>query len=201
MGADTTLGVLNGLKVCMVHPANRDTDAVAGQLAALGCIIQHCWPLTDHCVPQADVVVVRVDCRYRPALLALSQALRKRDVPLIALVNYQDLAALALMLELNPQASMAEPLNPFALAAQLNACVQMTQQLRHLKQELAQSQRRLFLHTKLSRAKLLLMSERHLDEGSAHRLLRSEAMNRRCTLEQVADRIIDNSLNLTRQAG
>lgn len=200
MGTDTTLGGLNGLKVCMVHPANREVDAVAGQLVALGCTMLHCWPLAQS-MPQADVVVVRIDCRYRPALLALSQALREHEVPLIALVNYQDLAALALMLELSPQASIAEPLNPFALAAQLNACAQVAQQLRHLKQELTQSQRRLFLHTKLSRAKLLLMSERHLDEGSAHRLLRSEAMNRRCTLEQVADRIIDDSLNLTRQAG
>lgn len=196
MGADTTLGVLNGLKVCMMHPANREIDAVAGQLAALGCVMQHCWPLAQ-LIPQADVVVVRVDCRYRPALLALSQALRERDVPLIALVNYQDLAALALMLELNPQANMAEPLNALALAAQLSSCAQLALALRQLKQ----SQRRLFLHSKLNRAKLLLMSERHLDEGSAHRLLRSEAMNRRCTLEQLADRIIDGSLNLTRRAG
>lgn len=187
MTEQSLLATLSGVRLHIFHPDSQSVRAFCASLTQLGCHAQHSWPPATSLSTDTQLLLVAIDMHQQPLLTPLFISARERDIPIIALADSHNARLFPLLLQLQPNAIAARELNPFALIVQMIGTLKT---VRHQQRLRAVQQARQTRSERLAQAKSVLMQTFGLDESGAYRLMRSEAMNTRSSMEYTAERVI-----------
>ncbi|MBY4888438.1 ANTAR domain-containing protein [Pantoea sp. DY-15] len=187
MTEQSLLATLSGVRLHIFHPDSQSVRAFCASLTQLGCHAQHSWPPAASLSTDTQLLLVAIDVHQQQPLSTLFNSAREKDIPLIALADSHNARLFPLLLQLQPNAIAERELNPFALIVQMIGTLQT---VRHQQRLRAVQQARKARGERLAQAKGVLMQTFGLDESGAYRLMRSEAMNTRSSMEYTAERVI-----------
>lgn len=179
---------LRELKVIVMHPDDGDGRLLTQQLQRIGCQVQTIWPPVQGLPDGADVVFLAV----RPDNLhvRLGWVLGDRAPTIIAIVNYENPTVVSAVLELNVQAVLPLPIRSFGLLSTLVVARKTHKELRQQQQRIGKLQTKLLGHRRVAQAKAILMHLHQVSENEAYDLLREQAMNKRSSIEETSDAIV-----------
>lgn len=187
MTEQSLLATLSGVRLHIFHPDSQSVRAFCASLTQLGCHAQHSWPPAASIPADTQLLLVAIDVHQQQSLSTLFNSAREREIPIIALADSHNARLFPLLLQLQPNAIAERELNPFALIVQMIGTLQT---VRHQQRLRAVQQARKARGERLAQAKGVLMQTFGLDESGAYRLMRSEAMNTRSSMEYTAERVI-----------
>lgn len=182
---------LRGLAVVVIAPPDKEGQLLTGQLRRFGCTVTNTWPLPDRLPPLSDVVFLAINDEDMPAVSKLLQNVGSSPPTMIAIVGYENPATLQVVLENNFCAIVERPIRAFGLLANLVVARNLWLQHQNTVKELRNYKRRALGDQKVTRAKSILMSTRHLSEEEAYRELRAQAQSLRQPIETVAQSVLD----------
>ena len=179
---------LRSLNVMVFHPEDQDGQEVIGQLHRIGCRVQAFWPPLDKLPADVDVVFLAV----RPEVLSIDLPWLRRDStpPVIAVVTYENPVLVEAVLALDAHGVIASPVKSFGLLTTMVVAINQAQRGREREKMLVRAEQRLASQRKIAKAKAILMHSRGISEDDAYNLIRSRAMSRRVTTEEIADAVI-----------
>ena len=185
------LAMLSGVHLHIFHPDAQSVRAFCTSLTQLGCHVQHSWPPSTSIPANTQLLLIAIELQSQLALPALFKTARQENIPIIALADCYDARLFPLLLELQPSSVADRELNPFTLIVQISGILNIMRQKEQLRALLQTRQQHKTRSERLAQAKVVLMQTYGLDESGAYRLMRSEAMNTRTSLEFTAERVID----------
>ncbi|WP_339110102.1 ANTAR domain-containing protein [Thioclava sp. GXIMD4216] len=185
---------LKGMKVLVFLPPEEEAQELVSHLIRIGCLPQLSWPVPQALPLDVDVVITTVDTDIRAELLALAEHVDDRHPPIIALAGYEDPATLQIVLGLRAAAVIERPVKPFGLLTNLLIARDIRQRRQAHAQRIAEVERRHLSLSVVQLAKILLTRIEGLPPEQTHRHLQKTAMNRRCSLEVLAEEIIARHL-------
>jgi AmiR/NasT family two-component response regulator len=179
---------LRSLNVMVFHPEDQDGQEVIGQLHRIGCRVQAFWPPLDKLPADVDVVFLAV----RPEVLSIDLPWLRRDStpPVIAVVTYENPVLVEAVLALDAHGVIASPVKSFGLLTTMVVAINQAQRGREREKMLVRAEQRLASQRKIAKAKAILMHSRGISEDDAYNVIRSRAMSRRVTTEEIADAVI-----------
>lgn len=180
---------LRQLKITVMHPDDADGTLLTQQLMRIGCQIRTVWPPVQQLPSETDIVLFAV--RPDHLHLHLSWAHSEDSPALIAVVNYENPTIVSAVLDLKAQAILPSPIRSFGLLSTLVIARKAHKETRQLQQHIAKLQGKLQGQRKLADAKAILMSTHQVTEERAYEMLRMQAMNKRMSIEDVANAIIE----------
>jgi AmiR/NasT family two-component response regulator len=186
------LAELKGLRVLVLHPQDAEARMVQGQLQRIGCECEQHWPIPATLPKGFDAVLLSIELEERLAIQALVASLDEQSPPMIAIVGYENPSMLQLVLESQPVAVIERPLKPFGLLTQLLMARNVWRRRNEMLVEIRKLEIRQSAVSRISMAKTLLMARHGLREPDAHKRIQREAMVRRCSMDVIAQHIIDN---------
>ncbi|MEJ2114948.1 MAG: ANTAR domain-containing protein [Gammaproteobacteria bacterium] len=181
---------LRKLKVLVVHPNNEQGSEICQHIERIGCKVRMVWPCPKHIKLTTDVVFLQTleDHPFveKPAWLADE----KNSPTIIAIVDYENPTVLQTAYELGAHAILNTPVRPFGLLA--NLVIGRA----HWRRELILGSRVKKLETKIrnihavEHAIAILERANSISREQAYEFIRSKAMERRLTTEDVAQEIV-----------
>jgi AmiR/NasT family two-component response regulator len=179
---------LRTLNVVVFHPEDQDGQEVIGQLHRIGCRVQAFWPPLDKLPADVDVVFLAV----RPEVLSVDLPWLRREStpPVIAVVTYENPVLVEAVLALDACGVIASPVKSFGLLTTMVVAINQAQRGHERDKMLARAEQRLASQRKIAKAKAILMHSREISEDDAYNLIRSQAMSKRVTTEEIADAVI-----------
>lgn len=188
--AGPMLRELNGLRVLVLHTQDAESRILMSHLKRIGCEPTQCWPLPKKLEIEADVVLLAIEEDQRSAILSLTEAFTELSPPLLGIVEYENPATLQLVLQSGCTGVIERPIRPFGLLTQLllarTTWRQRTETLAHVRK----LEGRYAAISKVTMAKTLLIAREGMTENEAHRRIQALAMAARCSLEDMAQKII-----------
>jgi AmiR/NasT family two-component response regulator len=179
---------LRSMSAVVFHPEDQDGQEVIGQLHRIGCRVQAFWPPLEKLPPDVDVVFLAV----RPEVLSIDLPWLRREnaPPVIAVVTYENPVLVEAVLALDAYGVIASPVKSFGLLTAMVVAINQSRRACEREKMLARAEQRLASHRKIAKAKAILMESRGISEDEAYKLIRSRAMARRVTTEEIADAVI-----------
>ena len=190
---------LRKLKVLVVHPNNEQGSEICQHIERIGCKVRIVWPCPKHIKSTTDVVFLQTlqDHPFveKPAWLADE----KNSPTIVAIVDYENPTVLQTAYELGAHAILNTPVRPFGLLA--NLVIGRA----HWRRELILGSRVKKLETKIrnihavEHAIAILERANSISREQAYEFIRSKAMERRLTTEDIAQEIVaaDKTLEIS----
>ncbi len=181
---------LRKLRILVVHPNNEQGSDICQHIERIGCSVRMVWPCPKRIKSNTDVVFLQTlqDHPFveKPTWLADD----KNSPTIIAIVDYENPTVLQTAYELGAHAILNTPVRPFGLLA--NMVIART----HWRKELILGSRVQKLETKIrnihavEHAIAILERANNISREQAYEFIRSKAMERRLTTEDVAQEIV-----------
>jgi AmiR/NasT family two-component response regulator len=184
------LSDLNGLPVGVILPPCGETQLLVKQLQRIRCRPITIWPIPEQLPQELRVTLITVEAEYRYPLSRLAESIHPLSPPLIAVVGYEDPSTLQLVLEMRTAAVLERPVKPFGLLTNLMIALAHWQQRADCFTERKQIKRQQTTRNQIAIAESLLVRQTGIEPDQAHRSLQKMAMNTRRSMEKVAQEII-----------
>ncbi len=182
---------LRALNVLVLHPRDSDADDLIQQLNRIGCNVETIWPLPEALPSSVDLVFVEIKETLTPALPRLFVVRPELRPALIGIIAYENPSVLGGILEMGVHAVISKPLRAFGvMSSMLMARRVWEQQLNSLRSEEKLKQKLEQIQT-ITEAKFILMRHHDIGEDEAYKIIRSQAMARRCSTGEIAAAIIN----------
>jgi len=180
---------IGDIRVLLVQPPCEERDALLRILKRVGFLTEVNWPPVAAIFEYADVVFV--------ALRQISEENVKfswnAEVPpaaLVALLDFENPAIVNEAMKLNAHAVVGMPIRSFGVMANTFIALKNHQLQISLSQQSAKLRARIESQKIVDQAKSILMRAKNISEAEAHKTLRSHAMNKRISIEQVAKSVV-----------
>jgi AmiR/NasT family two-component response regulator len=188
---DITLAVLKDIRelsVVILHPQDQDCEEISAQLRRLGCKYQLFWPDLDVLPLGTDLVLMAV----RPETLAsqfpwLGQP---STPPLIPVVTFENPISVTAVLQLEAFASIASPVRSAGLLTAIAVTISQHRVRRQMERYIDRLEQKQAHSHVIERATKIVMENRGLEQPLAYKLLRSQAMLKRESIESIANGIV-----------
>lgn len=181
----------------VIHPHDTDGESLVEHLRRIGCRVDPRWPIPDQPLENVDVLIITID---RETHGQISDLLRRMSDPkpaVLAVVNYENPATLQLVLETDALAVIGKPVRPFGLLTNLVLSRNLLQSQQAAAERIKKLEAKIAGQKKIAKAKSILMETQGLSERQAYDSLRTQAMAKRISMEQIADAIINANELLT----
>ncbi len=179
---------IRALNVVVLHPQDQDGEELGAQLQRIGCRFQAFWPELDALPVGTDLLLLAV----RPETLSLTYPWmgRASTPPVIPVVASENPITLAAVLQLDAFATIASPVRSAGLLTAI--AVTMNQNnLRRARERYIERLEQKSAHVRvIQQATQIVMESRGVAEDEAYRLLRSQAMLKRESIESIANTIV-----------
>jgi AmiR/NasT family two-component response regulator len=190
-GPDDTHAILKdirGLRVVLVHPQDQDGDELGAQLQRIGCKFQTFWPELDALPVGTDLVLLAV----RPETLYSKYPWmgKASTPPVIPVVTFENPITLAAVLQLDAFTTIASPVRSAGLLTAIAITVSQSRARRVRERYIERLEQKQAHHRVIQQATQIMMESRGLGEAEAYRLLRSQAMLKRESIEALASGIV-----------
>lgn len=189
--ANQVLRDLRGLRVQVIHPADREGVSLVEHLHRIGCAVEAQWPIPEAYSVTADMVLLSIDHDNREQIVKLLRNQEQRQPTLIAVVSYENPSTLQLVLESGALAVVERPIRPFGLLTNLTIARSLWLERHDALRRTRKLERKLAGIQKIQKAKSILMEKQGLSEENAYQTIRSQAMTKRVPMEEMATAIIN----------
>ena len=180
---------LRNLRVLVFHPKDADGEMLTQQLQRIGCQVMTMWPPLPDLPDTVDVVY----CAVRPDHAAVHCAWmgEESEVPLIAIINYENPTIIDAAMRMGALAMLTSPLRSTGMLSSLAMSQHTHGEMRELRHRIARLQQKLLSANQISQAKAILVRTRALNDAEAYRIIREQAMSMRVATEEIARAIIN----------
>ncbi|WP_434053112.1 MAG: ANTAR domain-containing protein [Roseibium sp.] len=186
---------LRDLSVVVFHPPDRDGQALLDQLTRIGCRAEILWPPSRPLPASTEIVFAGVFFDTQRELKSVLRKFKGSPPTIIAIVNYENPAMLQIVLELDAYAVISKPIKEFGMLTNLVLARSKWEQVRQLSNKNNRLEKKLLAQKKIADAKRIIMDAHAVNEQEAYSILRSEAMTKRVSIEEMAITFI-NANNL-----
>lgn len=176
-------------RVLLLQPESSEGQELCQHLNRIGCCVQMMWPPPATIPQDTDVVLVFL----RPIVEGHITLHWDADCPpavLIAIVDYENPLVVEKALRLRAQAVIGLPLRTLGILANVLLSVNNHRRERRLRRHTERLTAKLKAIRDIDKAKAILMSINKMSEEEAYEAIRSQAMNKRTTIEAMATAII-----------
>lgn len=176
------------LSVVILHPQDQDGEEISGQLRRLGCKYQAFWPELDALPSGTDLVILAV----RPETLSLKYPWmgRPSSPPLIPVVTFENPITVTAVLQLEAFATIASPVRSAGLMTAIAVTISQHRARRAMERYIERMEQKQAHSRIIEQATRIVMESRRIDQVDAYKLLRSQAMLKRESIEVVANGIV-----------
>ena len=176
------------LNVVILHPQDQDGEEISGQLRRLGCKYQAFWPELDALPSGTDLVILAV----RPETLSLKYPWmgRPSSPPLIPVVTFENPITVTAVLQLEAFATIASPVRSAGLMTAIAVTISQHRARRAMERYIERMEQKQAHSRIIEQATKIVMESRRIDQVDAYKLLRSQAMLKRESIEVVANGIV-----------
>ncbi|MBT2177848.1 ANTAR domain-containing protein [Ralstonia pickettii] len=170
------------------HPKDTDGEVLTEQLKRIGCQVILMWPPLPEIPDTVDVVF----CAVRPDHAANQCGWMgpDPDVPIIALVNYENPTVLDAALQMGALTVLAAPVRSSGILSSLAVAKHLYEERREMRRRIDRLQQKLQSANDVSQAKAILVRTRNVSDEEAYRIIREQAMSKRVATEDIARSII-----------
>lgn len=182
---------LRGLFVVIVHPRDTDGQAILEQMKRIGCKTELVWPPPRQLPANADVVFLGLFFDSRKELTNMIRRSEKHGPAIIGVVDYENPAMLEFVLEIGAIAVTSKPVRSFGILTNLVVGYASSLREQEARDRIARLEKKLLGKRNIAEAKTVLMRMHGIREEDAHKLIRERAMDKRTTIEDMAQAIID----------
>lgn len=172
-----------GQRVCVLHPQDRNSAAIAAQLERLGTNVTVTWPTAGITASDADIVFFDSDLGF-DGLFGWPPG--KPEIPLIAILGSEAPGRIEWALSQEPSAYVMKPIGSTGVFSALCIACHSFALKQGKESALHQLEERVQMREMLLRAVVTLMHRYGGDADQALRALRRESMRRRTTLEAIS---------------
>lgn len=192
---------LRDLSVLVVHPPDADGQALLQQLQRIGCRGDIVWPPPKALPDGVDVVFVGVFLETHEEARAMLRRAERPGPTTIAVVDYENPAMIALVLEIGAFAVTSKPVRSFGMLTNMVVARANWMQASELQGKLARLEKKITGQKKIAKAKSILMDMHGISERDAYGTLRAQAMSKRISIEDMAVAIINANELLSARPG
>lgn len=182
---------LRDLSVIVVHPLDQDGKALLDQLNRIGCRTEMVWPPTKTLPPGTDIVIAGVFFESQNELKAMLRKTKASSPTVLAIVNYENPAMLQNVLELGAFAVISKPIREFGMLINLVVARSKWEESIQLAEKSVRLQKKIVAQKNIASAKEIIMELQSISESEAYRVLRSKAMAKRVSIEEMAVAVIN----------
>ncbi|WP_299348624.1 ANTAR domain-containing response regulator [uncultured Maritalea sp.] len=172
-----------GWRALIVHRQSENVDRLVRQLSRLGMECEQVWPKLVQ-LSDADVVFFDGDNGF-DGLFPWPEG--HAPVPMVALLGSEAPGRLEWALRQGVSAHLLKPIGSGGVFSTLVIAVSNFTQQQMLAHEIAKLKTKARLRPKVVRAILSVMQSHSLDEDAAYAFIRSEAMQRRQSVEELCE--------------
>ncbi|MCB2100650.1 MAG: ANTAR domain-containing protein [Rhodobacterales bacterium] len=189
---------LRGVSVTVFHPPDNEGKNLVQHLKRIGCQVNAIWPPPKRFDNRSAIVLVAMEQERRAEVMALVGRLAKDgQATLLAVVDYENPATLQMVIESGAYAVIEKPVRPFGLLTNLVIAQSLRQQREAVERKVEKLERKIAGQRKIAQAKSILMKIQGLTEDEAFANIRSQAMAKRTSMEEIALSIINANDLLT----
>ncbi len=138
-----------------------------------------------------DVVVMDVKMPVMDGISAAEQIAKERLAPVVLLTAFSQTELVERARDAGAMAYVVKPFTPADLLPAVEIAASRFVEIRALEQEIQDITERMDTRKKVERAKGLLMEKMQLNEPEAFRWIQKTSMDRRLTMREVAEAVID----------
>lgn len=138
-----------------------------------------------------DVVVMDVKMPVMDGISAAEQIAKERLAPVVLLTAFSQTELVERARDAGAMAYVVKPFTPADLLPAVEIAASRFVEIRALEQEIHDINERMDTRKKVERAKGLLMEKMQLNEPEAFRWIQKTSMDRRLTMREVAEAVID----------
>ncbi|WP_234989114.1 ANTAR domain-containing response regulator [Demequina sp. NBRC 110052] len=138
-----------------------------------------------------DVVVMDVKMPVMDGITAAEQIAKERVAPVVLLTAFSQTELVERARDAGAMAYVVKPFTPGDLLPAVAIAASRYQEIRALENEIADINERMETRKKVERAKGLLMEKMKLNEPESFRWIQKTSMDRRLTMREVAEAVID----------
>jgi len=181
---------LQTMSIGLFHPYDTDGRLIAQQLNRLALPCECHWPPTMEKLRGVDVVILSVVPETVSKFgTALIREFRKKVV--VSVVGYESPTVLSLACRISSSAMLFSPVKPFGVLSSMVLALSKYKSEEELQKRIQKLESRLENVRLIEQAKRFLMETRGLSEEDAFRVLRNRAMEKRCSIEEMASSIVE----------
>jgi AmiR/NasT family two-component response regulator len=190
---------LRNLNILIVHPDDRQRSELCKHVERIGCNVTMEWPFPKFITSKTDIIFVAM--MQGDPLIEKPSLLSKGDTrpTIIAIVDYENPTVLQTAYDMGVHAIINAPFKPFGLLANLVvARMHWHQEVKHLgKIEKLENKIR-NIHC-VEQAISILGRNNVIDRKKAYEYIRKQAMDRRISTEDFAQKIVqaDKTLDIS----
>lgn len=152
--------------------------------------VRHVWPVPASLGENADIVIVEYG-KSLPKLLSWDPG--EARAALIVLLPQSGQFELAELRRALPDAVLHRPYQPPAIDVALILALDHFSYAKRQRLRITRLDENIKAMRDIERAKQIIMAQKSLGENEAYRLLRDMAMERRITIAQIAEKLVDSS--------
>jgi response regulator NasT len=138
-----------------------------------------------------DVVVMDIKMPVMDGITAAETIVKERLAPVVLLTAFSQTELVERARDAGAMAYVVKPFTPADLLPAVEIARSRHAEMRVLEVEIADISERLETRKRVERAKGLLMESMHLNEPESFRWIQKTSMDRRLTMREVADAVID----------
>lgn len=173
-------------KVMIFHPADDDLKVLTGQLHRIGCQSLTVWPPAREVPADIDAIFWAVRMEY----LADEYLMQHTDIPIIAIINYENPTVLDAALHLGAKTLMGSPIRPMGVLSTLVMAFHHHSDWKDLNRRLEKLSTKLRIADVISQAKTIISTVRGVNDSEAYAVIREMAMNERMSIEEMSKSLI-----------
>ncbi|MFW2514150.1 ANTAR domain-containing response regulator [Demequina sp. SO4-13] len=140
---------------------------------------------------QPDVVVMDIKMPVMDGITAAEKIAAERLAPVVLLTAFSQTELVERARDAGAMAYVVKPFTPADLLPAVEIAASRFVEIRALESEIADINERMDTRKKVERAKGLLMEKMRLNEPEAFRWIQKTSMDRRLTMREVAEAVID----------
>ncbi len=201
---DAIIERLRGLSALVLHPRDGDAEELLLQLNRIGCRAQAVWPPPRVDAESVDIAFILV--QEKPSELIVQFLERQSVAPtLIGLAGYESPSVLNHLIELKVDSVLTKPIRPSGVLTAMVTGRRIWQECRQKDRMIGKLRSKVENSQKMTDAKLILMRLHGIEEQAAYQAMRQQAMEKRQSVSDIAEAIIQShellSSVVTRAAG
>lgn len=186
-GTRRVLEDLRKARVLVVHPRDEDGAILIEHLRRIGCAVRAAWPPPTILPREIDTLFVQVDGEV---VEALSPALDRRDITVVAVATYESPTTLNAIIELNAHGVVSKPLRSSGILTSFVLARYRCSYEGRLESKAQKLEETMKARRSIEKAVKVLSNLNHIEEEEAYRTLRDQASAKRCTMASIAETIL-----------
>lgn len=178
------------LRIKVFCPEDPDGLTLSQQLERIGCAVEMRWPPPQEIDGQADLIFLFL---AREAEETCYSWLQQPHPPVISIINFENPAVVDEALRIGAMGMMVSPVRALGILSTVMMALEHAKHYAQANERIQRLENRANSARSIDEAKSILIAMHGISESEAYEMLRTQAMNLRLQIEDVARQTIQAS--------